>query len=109
MARPQWRQEGGRKEGRKEAVNCHRTSADGPVVAPSHVAVGHAQAADALGALQLVALVAGEVHRGPPPAGGASGFLRTQPGRTLESSPTEPSTSLAVGSRRRCILSHVSA
>ena len=54
----------------KEAINCQPTSADGPVVAPSHVAVGHPQAADALRALQLVALVAGEVNSGPPSAGG---------------------------------------
>lgn len=54
------------------AESAAPTSADGPVVAPAHVAVRHAQAGDALGALELVAFVAGEVHRRPPPVGGES-------------------------------------
>lgn len=44
------------------------TSADGPIVAPADVAVRHAETADALRALQLVAFVAGEMHGGSPPA-----------------------------------------
>lgn len=44
------------------------TSANGPVVAPTHVAVRHSETADALGALQFVTLVAGEMHCGSSPA-----------------------------------------
>lgn len=43
------------------------TSADGPIIAPAYVAVRHSETADALGALQLVAFIAGEMHRGSPP------------------------------------------
>lgn len=43
------------------------TSADGPIIAPAYVAVCHSETADALGALQLVAFIAGEMHRGSPP------------------------------------------
>lgn len=44
------------------------TSADGPVITPAHVAVCHSEAADALGALQFVTLIAGIVHCSSSPA-----------------------------------------
>lgn len=44
------------------------TPADGPVVAPAHIAVRHPETADALRALQFITFVAGEMHRGASPA-----------------------------------------
>lgn len=66
-------------KGREGAGNSHKsqdpalTSADGPVVAPGHDDVADSLAGDALGALQVVALVAGELDAGAQPGEGTEG------------------------------------
>lgn len=44
------------------------TSTYGPIVTPAYIAVGHSETSDALWALQFITFVAGEMHRGSPPA-----------------------------------------
>lgn len=52
-------------------------SADGPLVTPAHVAVSHSQTTDALGTLQLITLVAGEMHCGSSPVVGGDTHSKT--------------------------------
>lgn len=57
------------------------TSADGPIVTPAYIAVSHSETTDALGALQFITLVAGEMHCGSSPA------VKLHTGKTHQHSP----------------------
>lgn len=86
----------GMEKGPEGAGNRHKsqnagrlsplTSADGPVVAPGHDDVADPLAGDALGALQVVALVAGELDAGAQPGEGTEGTE----GTSASSCPVHP-------------------
>lgn len=47
---------------RKDTANS--TSADGTVITPANIAVCHSETSDALGALEFITFIAGEMHSG---------------------------------------------
>lgn len=83
------------------------TSADGPVVAPGHDDVADSLAGDALGALQVVALVAGELDAGAQPGERTEGTSASSclvHGRIWgQSHPLAPQAEQGVGREQLCL------